>query len=113
MRLVVRYTHWAAIQFRGVNAKNFGDYTDGFSPQNATSSVGAKIPGCSVADDFSHGLGDAAEGRFATALNYRVSGQAACGAATGLLKPFAAGATAASDVVVQKTPWRENRIMRR
>ena len=104
-------TTYFSIQFRGVNAKGFGDYTDGFSPQNQTGTVGSVIPGCSVADDFGHALGDAAEGRFAAALSYRVT--PSCGAATGIVKPFALESSATSDVIVPKTPWRENRIMRR
>jgi carboxyl-terminal processing protease len=63
-----------SIQYRGVNAKNFGDYTNGFSPANATSSTGVSVPGCSVADDFSHALGDTNESRLSAALGYRVNG---------------------------------------
>ena len=63
-------TTYFSIEFRGVNAANFGDYTDGFSPQNAPTPTNAVLPGCSVADDFNHQLGDPAEGRLAAALNY-------------------------------------------
>ncbi len=63
-------TTYFSIEFRGVNAMNFGDYTDGFSPQNAPVPTNAALPGCSVADDFNHQLGDPAEGRLAAALNY-------------------------------------------
>lgn len=55
------YTYFA-IQFKGVNNKNFGDYTDGFAPT------------CSVTDDFTHQRGDVAEGLLRTALNYRLTG---------------------------------------
>ncbi len=50
------------IEFQGVNAKGFGDYTTGFTPT------------CQVADDFGHALGDSAEGMLAVALSHRVSG---------------------------------------
>jgi carboxyl-terminal processing protease len=55
-------TTYFAIQFKGVNNQGFGDYADGIAPT------------CAVADDFSHPLGDAAEGRLAAALSYRVTG---------------------------------------
>jgi hypothetical protein len=69
-------TTYFSIEFRGVNAANFGDYTDGFTPQNALNSIssGARLPGCSVADDFTHALGDPLEGRFAAALAWRDTG---------------------------------------
>jgi C-terminal processing protease CtpA/Prc len=50
------------IQYQGVNAKGFGDYADGFAPT------------CRVPDDFTHELGDRAEGQLAAALQYRSSG---------------------------------------
>jgi len=52
------YTYFA-IQFKGVNNKGYGDYSDGFAPT------------CSAADDFSHARGDQAETMLATALTYR------------------------------------------
>ena len=54
-------TTYFSIQFRGVNAKGFGDYADGFTPT------------CNVADDMAHDLGDPAEGVLAAALSYRTS----------------------------------------
>ena len=75
-------TTYFSIQFRGVNAKNFGDYTDGFSPGNVGQAEGTPVTGCSVADDFTHQLGDPEEARFAAALAYRVDGS--CPAASGL-----------------------------
>lgn len=62
------------IQFRGVNNKNFGDYADGFAPNNASSAVGEKITGCVATDDFSSQLGDETENMLATALSYRANG---------------------------------------
>jgi carboxyl-terminal processing protease len=74
-------TTYFTIQFVGVNDKGFGDYTDGFRPANTTGSGDARVPGCSVADDFTRDLGDPAEGRLAAALAYRQT--ASCPAATG------------------------------
>ena len=51
-------TTYFTIQFKGVNNKGFGDYADGIA---AT---------CNVADDFTHALGDTAEGQLAAALKY-------------------------------------------
>jgi carboxyl-terminal processing protease len=63
-------TTYFTIQFRGVNAKGFGDYTDGFSPV-AEAGIPAGLPGCVVGDDFGHLLGDVNEARLAAALQYR------------------------------------------
>ena len=58
----------------------------GFSPLNQTSgTVGVTIPGCSIADDYTHALGDPTEGLFAEALAYRAN--PACPAATGVAPP--------------------------
>jgi carboxyl-terminal processing protease len=105
-------TTYFSIQFQGVNAQGFGDYPDGFSPANTVSSAGVGLPGCSVADDFTHALGDPAEGRLAAALGYRVDG--GCPTAT---SGAAAAATArdlsSTDGRAHKSPFRENRILRR
>jgi hypothetical protein len=102
-------TTFFSIQFKGVNAKGFGDYPDGFVP-NATGVAG--VPGCQVADDFDHALGDPAEARLAAALQY-AAGQP-CPPATGAQAASrTALSAAASDAIVTKHPWRENRILRR
>jgi hypothetical protein len=110
-------TTYFSIQFQGQNAKNFGDYPDGFAPQNATGASSVKVAGCSVADDFSHQLGDANEGRLQAALAFRASGNsigscpAASGAAPGAqLK--SSQALVNSDGVMFKSPARENRLLR-
>ena len=67
-------TTYFSIQFKGVNARGFGDYPDGFAPQNGSITgldPQAILPGCSVADDYTHALGDPAEARLAAALQYR------------------------------------------
>jgi len=86
-------TTYFAIQFSGVNAQGFGDYADGFAPA------------CTVADDFSHALGDPAEGLLATALDYRASASCAAAAAKSL-----AAQNAGPSLI--RTPLRENRIYR-
>ena len=71
-------TTYFSIQFKGVNAKNFGDYADGFSPQNTQGTKGEPVQGCSVADDFSKELGDPLERMLSVALGYRMNSSLAC-----------------------------------
>lgn len=68
-------TTYLSIQFQGANDKDFGEYPDGFSPQNSVDGFGVKVPGCEIADDLSRDLGDPLEARFATALHYIESGR--------------------------------------
>lgn len=107
-------TTYFAIQFKGVNAQGFGDYTDGFSPQNTAGAAGERIAGCAVADDFSHPLGDRNEARLAAAIGYLESGGATC--PTPPSGPVAQAKTRLSTWSVEgfmyKQPWRENRILR-
>ncbi len=107
-------TTYFSIQFRGINAKNFGDYTDGFSPANIAQVEGVEIPGCYVADDFTHQLGDPEESRFAAALAYRLDGSCPATGGTGAgrasvsLPPLSA-----VDGLVPKSVWLQNRILGR
>jgi len=105
-------TTYFSIQFSGVNAANFGDYPDGFSPANTLTTPGVLVPGCSIADDFTRALGDPQEGRLAQALNYRVNSSCSVGPSG-----FAPGVLAVQapdeDGEMLKSPWRENRILRR
>ena len=64
------------IQFQGVNNAGFGDYADGFIPNNSPASFGVRLPGCQVNDDFTRELGDENEALLAAALSYR--GSLAC-----------------------------------
>jgi hypothetical protein len=106
-------TTYFTIQFRGVNAQNFGDYADGFSPANTVGFSGVSVPGCSVADDFSAALGDPNEARLAAALGYRMS--QSCPAATGIAQPGVSKpgqALSQADGIVPKSVWQTNRIYR-
>jgi hypothetical protein len=105
-------TTYFSIQFRGVNDKGFGDYADGFTPQNSALASAVALPGCAIADDFSHALGDTEEARFAAALAYRegLGCPPAEAAAAGAAK---AGRPPGVDARVHKGPWLENRIMTR
>lgn len=95
------------IQFKGVNALGFGDYADGFSPVAVPAADRLdQVPGCVVADDLDHQLGDPAEARLAAALYYRDNGS--CPSAV-------AGAAAAEkrvvDPVLLKPEHRQIRVM--
>jgi len=113
-------TTYFTIEFKGVNDMGFGDYTDGFSPQNTAGTTGVSVPGCAVADDFAHALGDPLEGRFAAALAYRSAGT--CPAPTGLAPAALSRSTLRSltnsvdlssvDDALMKPPVRENRWYR-
>ena len=54
-----------------MNDKGFGDYSDGFSPNDSSNPFSEKSPGCTVPDDLSRELGDPEEALFAAALFYR------------------------------------------
>ncbi|HLZ98002.1 MAG TPA: S41 family peptidase, partial [Steroidobacteraceae bacterium] len=104
-----------SIQFQGVNAMGFGDYPDGFTPSNTVTAQGVSVPGCSVADDFTHALGDSAEGLLASALGYQANG--VCPAAPSGSAPPPMLAVGAHEVSLGgqaiKSLWQQNRIQRR
>jgi len=87
------------------------DYTDGFSAANQPG-AGTLVQGCSIADDFTALLGDAAEGRLAAMLVYRDT--KTCPAATGVFQPGVSNRGTplpVADGIVPKSPWLSNRIM--
>ena len=102
-------TTYFSIEFRGVNAMNFGDYTDGFSPFNSPTPTNALVPGCAVADDFTHALGDPAEARLAAALGYRTS--TSCPVPTALARTRSANPLSAVDGMLPPSPLRQLRIL--
>jgi carboxyl-terminal processing protease len=106
-------TTFFSIQFRGVNAKDFGDYADGFVPTpSPDASDQSQVVGCQVADDFEHALGSPLEARFSAALLYQSVGMCPPASATangGFKKP--ALAVAAGHTV--KSPLLTNRILLR
>ena len=60
-------TTYFSIQFKGINAKGFGDFADGFVPhENPVEAY--EVQGCDVQDDLETELGDPSEARLATAL---------------------------------------------
>jgi carboxyl-terminal processing protease len=104
-------TTYFTVQFRGVNAKNFGDYTNGFRPSAADDGM-ANVLGCSVADDFSRQLGEVAENRLEVALAHSAGQGCITPAAVAPELPGKPGAPLwATDGMVPKSPWQTNRIM--
>ena len=106
-------TSYFPIQFRSVNDKNFGDYTDGFAPSTIDDGQ-ANVMGCSVPDDYTKQLGDSGENRLEVALAY----QAGLGCTTPV--SFGQGVLGkpglsldATDGIVYRSPFDSNRIMRR
>ncbi|MFM9927560.1 S41 family peptidase [Variovorax sp. H27-G14] len=99
-------TTYFAIQFKGANQQGYGDYSDGFAPND----------NCTVADDFSHPLGDSAEARLAAALTLRntgacpVAGSTKAAASLGLDKAQAAP-EAEQPYLLNRSPLRENRLL--
>ncbi len=108
-------TTYFSIEFQGVNAKGIGGYGEGFSPANTTPMVGVSVPGCSVADDFSHALGDPTEARFAAALAYLADPQAAtCPAPpTGNAPPATVTQRQLLEQIFVRSPLRQMRILSR
>ena len=105
-------TSYFAIQFRGVNNKNFGDYADGFVPSAVDDGM-ADVLGCPVLDDYTKPLGDAGENRLEVALAYQ--------AGLGCIAPVSFGSGMlsksgspldATDGVVYRSPFDSNIIMR-
>jgi C-terminal processing protease CtpA/Prc len=105
-------TTYFTIQFKGVNHKGFGDYTDGFSPANVTGTEGEEIPGCSVADDFEHELGAVNEKRLAAALQYLSNGMCPSPPSGPQFKNKSQQGTV-RDGELHKSPWLQNRIVGR
>jgi len=66
-------TTYFSVNFRSVNASGWGDFAAGFLPGREAGPDGP-LPGCIIADDFDHLLGDLAEARLAAALAWRETG---------------------------------------
>ncbi len=78
-------TTYFTVQFTGANAKGFGEYPDGFRPGNDPADP-ARVPGCLVADDYLHQLGDPEEARLAAALVYHETGSCPTAVRVGMQK---------------------------
>ncbi|WP_129649223.1 S41 family peptidase [Peristeroidobacter agariperforans] len=107
-------TTYFSIQFEGRNAKDFGNYPDGFVPGSADS--GSTIRGCRVADDFTNELGDPLEARLQIALGFRASNNQICPAVVSAAPDGSSSKPAVArswEGKMIKSPARENRIVER
>ena len=68
-------TTYFTIQFKGSNAKGFGEYSDGFIPSSVDNMYGSEVLGCRAADDLNHLLGDRNERLFGAALQFIQTGR--------------------------------------
>ncbi|GHG65728.1 peptidase S41 [Alishewanella longhuensis] len=66
-------TTYFTVQFTGVNAKGFGEYSDGFVP-TSNPVFAADVKGCPLPDDFSQQLGDPNERLLSAAIYYAQNG---------------------------------------
>ncbi len=62
------------IQFRGINDKGFGDYSDGFVPSDNNFQFGERVTGCTIPDDLNNELGETSEALLSAALFHRENG---------------------------------------
>jgi hypothetical protein len=99
------------IEFAGVNAKGFGDYSDGFVPGSGPTA--RHVPGCTVEDDLGRALGDTQEGMLAAAMTHASTGQ--CPIGTGLSASVRAQSSPAMEgaaaLHLQRNPARSNRLL--
>lgn len=110
-------TTYFSIQFKGVNNKGFGEYSDGFVPTTPDKDNGLDlVKGCTLGDDLTHALGDVAEKNLATALQYRQNNSCilASSVQSGVKLQKLSVATDLSDVTgtLNKAPGLTNRIMK-
>jgi carboxyl-terminal processing protease len=78
-------TTYYTIQFKGINAKGFGEYSDGFVPSVTDNNLDL-VKGCEVTDDLDFELGDENEPLLASALNLRATGGCAMSLASSRLQ---------------------------
>jgi carboxyl-terminal processing protease len=107
-------TTYFSIQFKGVNEKGFGEYSDGFVPSASDNGMDL-VKGCSLGDDLSHVLGDPTEKNLATALSYQATGSCTLASGiTGAKLQKMSSDNVLSDVMgsLNKAPGLTNRIMK-
>lgn len=78
-------TTYYTIQFKAVNAKGFGEYSDGFIPSASDNGLD-RVKGCNLADNLSYPLGEPSEPLLAAALHLRATGSCPATGAQGQQK---------------------------
>ncbi|WP_370980614.1 S41 family peptidase [Agaribacterium sp. ZY112] len=100
-------TSYFSIQFKGVNALGFGDYSDGFAPAG-TGAGTIEMAGCRAADDLEHPLGDSNERLLSNALSYIDTGT--CTPLNVSTSQSKSSAPAANFELLKQNPFRTNAI---
>ena len=105
-------TTYFTVQFRGINDRGFGDYTDGFMIASEDDGM-ASIRGCQVADDFTQPLGDPNENRLEVALAHRAGqGCIAPPTAQSGVQQKSVQTLDATNGWVRRSPFDSNRMLR-
>lgn len=104
-------TTYFSVQFQGVNHLGVGDYADGFTPSNGSTSSNDVLPGCVVADDLTQPLGDVAENRLEAALFYRSNGYCSPGISIAERQQVQSQTVESEPLNAPDRPWRNNRIL--
>ena len=99
------------IQFKGVNAKGFGDYAYGFSPENEVNSMGVKIKGCFANDDLSYELGNSSETSLTKAINYYLTESCDNPTSLSVSQQKKSKQKTIKKYYIKKSMWHKNRIM--
>lgn len=99
------------IQFKGVNAKGFGDYAYGFSPENEVNSMGVKIKGCFANDDLSYELGNSSETSLTKAINYYLTESCDNPTSLSVSQQKKSKQKIIKKYYIKKSMWHKNRIM--
>ena len=101
-------TTYFSTQLQSFNDKGFGDYADGFVPVVGGGTEPWEVPGCLVADDFDHVLGDRNEARLAAALGYISNGRcppATASSLAGLVDGDIGAATRSARTILRQNRW--------
>jgi len=104
-------TTYFSVQFQAANDKGFGDFADGFSPENASSLGAVSVPGCFVNDDFESPFGDVSEPMLAMALQYRETGTCPSNSSKSQQTSQSKTGTSSSGAVMVKSEWLKNKVV--
>ena len=102
-------TTYFTVQFKGVNAKGFGDYSEGFSPRNNANNTNMPA-GCVIEDDLHHVLGDINEKRLAAALTFRSTN--ACPSNSLARSGLSQYSKTKQKITTNKSIWLSNKFIR-
>lgn len=105
-------TTYFPVEFQGVNEAGFGDYAEGFTPQNSGNAYAVPVTGCSVADDFTQPLGSSAENGLEMALYYRTNNVCTSAIAMEPRRTVLTQGLDSEPLSMPQAPWKQARILR-